>query len=140
LGGKAALTTAYTAVFTFLSRGYEHAVLLFDADSSIAEVVAEQRRRVEASLAEHHVSDRATAVPVVPAIEAWLVEEDDPKRKLRETIGRTPQIEDIQRLAQQVGLDNLAARNASFSEFRQTLMRLSALAAQQPKAGLEYVL
>src|SRR5208283_4726955 len=70
LGGKAALTTAYTTVFTFLSRGYEHAVLLFDADSSIAEVVAERRRRVEASLVEHHVSDRATAIPVVPVIEA----------------------------------------------------------------------
>jgi hypothetical protein len=48
-------------------------------------------------------------------IEAWLVEGDDPKRKRRETIGRTPQIEDIQRLALQVDLDNLAARNVSFS-------------------------
>lgn len=135
LGGKAALPTAFTSVIVILSKGYDHVVLLFDADTTQEELVERQKQEVEASLARHGVASHCTVCPVVRSIADWLEQGDPAGGKV--TVARPLSLAEradreaaIQRASEALDLDLLRQRNPSFARFADVLASLAGRAAK----------
>ncbi len=136
LGSHAALPSAYTSVLTFVSKGYDQVVLVYDSDTTLPDAVSEQQRTAELSLNEHGLLDRVSVCPAVPEIEAWLVagiaELDptvaDPKELLRRFLG--PSFfsgVDMDRLAAAFDVSLARRRSPSFSQFVEAIEQAGAL-------------
>src|SRR5688572_12416467 len=75
LGGKAALGTAYTSVPEMLAKGYEHVFIIVNA--ATPQDAATDVRQVDSTLREYGLTDRATVLPAIPDLSAWLNAEAD---------------------------------------------------------------
>lgn len=135
LGSKAALSSAYTTVWLFLEKGYEHIVLLFDADTTNKDEVFYQKSRVEKTLLENHIElSKVVVCPVIPEIEAWLLahyfefpeEHLNSRTKLKQITQQnvlSPQV--LRAIAEQVDLELLEQRSSSFAEFAHALRTIA---------------
>jgi hypothetical protein len=73
MGGRAAFGSAYSTVIQLLAKGYRQVVCVFNTDTALSDVVAEQRRRIELPLAERGLLDRVSVCPAIPYAELWLL-------------------------------------------------------------------
>jgi hypothetical protein len=134
LGGRAALPTAYTSAMVLLSKGYDHIIVIFDADSSEPEIIQERRSRVEDSLRRHRLLDLVAVCPAVPEVEAWVL-----AGMAGADISVTRPKLELSRLAEEGGSGGVsqliarafdpalaARRNPSFADFAGTMKALAA--------------
>lgn len=136
LGSRAALPTAFTSVLTFFAKDYDQVIVVFDSDSTLTEVVAEQQRDVELSLCERGLLHRVSVCPAVPEIEAWIAAGipelelplENPKVSLLQLL-RSPAIgaNEVARLEGMFDLSLARQRSPSFSHFVEQIEQAGAL-------------
>jgi hypothetical protein len=99
LGGRAAIPWLWDTVVTLLEeKGYDHVVVLLDADDDDedSEEAAGLVAEIKAELANHHIDEKKVSVLLaVPMLEAWLLadteeqpEVPDARKRLRNLLGR----------------------------------------------------
>jgi hypothetical protein len=118
VGGKAALMSAYTSAIVLLSKGYDHVILIFDADTQDPESVVKQQVAIETTLVDHHLQEKVTVVAAIPTVTAWLGISLD---KLSTS--------DAARLASSLSISSAEANNPSIAHFGKLLRELAGLHA-----------
>ncbi|MBI1929050.1 hypothetical protein HYR99_32990 [Candidatus Poribacteria bacterium] len=134
LGDKGGFYSAYTTVFKFLGKAYDHVIVLFDTDSTDPVEIEERQRRYEAQFKKYGLDKDVTLCPAVPQIEAWLLanyvehpeQHAHPGEKLAEALQVKKLTEDcIKQLAQTADIDVMKNRNPSFAAFVKTLQTVA---------------
>jgi len=132
MDGKSNLPWAHTIAVPMLEEdGYQHVIVVLDADTTHQGRAVHLRRNVEAMFARHQLGeDKVTVCLAVPAIEAWLLtayeehpdEVEDAKRKLCERLHvRTILPAQAAIAANKLDLDLARKRSQSFKEFADAL-------------------
>lgn len=127
LGGRAAVPWLWETVLTLLEeKGYEHVVVLLDADdqSEDPEDAADLAADIKAALASHHIDEKKVSVFLaVPVLEAWLLagtderpEAPDAKQRLRDLLGRWSPDEAAD-VVKSLDLDRARRRSPSLDAF-----------------------
>lgn len=144
IGGKAALGSIYSTVWAFREAAYDAVLVVFDTD---ADDLESQTTRVRRDLERHGIREGVAICPASPELEAWLLAmtTDDPeslarpRRRLAETLGRTPDAKDYERMARELDLEIVARRSPSFRAFLESLGSIgrepSALTSSMPAQG-----
>ena len=97
LGGRAAVPWLWETVLTLLEeKGYDHVVVLLDADDEDPEDADDGVAEIKAALVSHHIDEKSVSVFLaVPVLEAWILagtdeqpEVPDAKQRLLNLLGR----------------------------------------------------
>lgn len=133
LGGKAAVPWLWSAAMPLLDeKGYDHVIVLLDADTTSRDDIVEQEDALKAQFAQHRLrEDEVSLVLAVPEIEAWLIADEDaapeeaPREKLTRRYGhRTREL--FAKRADALDLQVGRERSPSLNRFIETLEELQA--------------
>jgi len=126
LGGRGALSTAYTSAIVLLGKKYDHVFIIFDTYTGYPDAVAEQEERVAAGVRQFGLDEDVTVCPAVLQLESWLLaglpDQDakmfDPKSSLSAMLGKAYSgVDDGPGLADRIDIQLAEQRSLSFAKF-----------------------
>ena len=126
VGGKSRFYSAHIGTVAFLRKEYQHVFVLFDTDTTDSFNIEDQLRSFSQPFREYGLEKRATLIPIIPEIEAWILSHfikeihpsTSPKAALRKILTDSPELpQDITKLVEHVDLSQMKANNQNFAEF-----------------------
>jgi hypothetical protein len=148
----------FPEVVNLLARGCRRVLVVFDTNTTDAQDIASQVSTLRGPLAAAGLMDRVALIPVVPAIQRWLLMDrvalehivgarvpwrhplrnDDPRAFLEELLGQEPR-DKLKALLAHLELARIARRAACFTQFQQNIIEALSLegsSLKDPKAAV----
>jgi hypothetical protein len=116
----AAFHSSYIDIAQLLSKGYQHFFLLFEVNTSDKFEINRTITMLSRPLKENGVFESVTFCPIVPNLNAWLLDHYQlPKKEF----GQEFDLPKIQEIANQIDMNVLKQKNASFAQFAHALQQ-----------------